>query len=476
MSNVPCKNPLKYCRLCLSEDNELSVLESHESLTTIHSILLQKLFHYMKITFHKEQDYPSAICNGCMNRMNGFHDFRRLVVRNHNAVKTFRRLFGVQMEEEPPTVIEVIEDDDTDADAEPMEIKQEFEAEESKLADQIKTEHEQGAPPVKETVKDVDVYHLDGKLATVVVKEEQLSPVKEEKLSPVQSMPQMEKNPEQKRSPAAAKPTPNIINSKITILKRPQGRLLNMEHSEKRAKVVVGSEFSVVKCSQCRAVFRNRENLLIHERDDHRQPEQPKVNFKKIVTPPTTPHTRRISKPLPHTVATLFKCPHCSSSFIHKNNYELHQKTCKAAVLSKLNPQIVVKRTTPAAMNEVIKAAVAKVGRQVQIKPVETVIEIKQEPEGDDQRIRCQYCPLTYKTKYYLKKHLFDVHKIDDYENVFYCHVCKLNYSCDEDLQLHNRAIHRFLCKQCPEDFRTCMHAQTNAGRPGENGIVNKGM
>lgn len=126
-----------------------------------------------------------------MNRMNGFHDFRRLVVRNHNAVKTFRRLFGVQMEEEPPTVIEVIEDDDTDADAEPMEIKQEFEAEESKLADQIKTEHEQGVPPVKDTVKEVDVYHLDGKLATVVVKEEQLSPVKEEKLSPVKSVPQV---------------------------------------------------------------------------------------------------------------------------------------------------------------------------------------------------------------------------------------------------------------------------------------------
>lgn len=459
MANVPCKNPLKYCRLCLSEDEELILMESGDKLTTSSKLLLQKLFLYMKITFHNEQDYPSAICYSCLDRFDNFHDFRRMVVRNHNAVKTFRRLFGDQYDEEPTTMIEVIDDSQQE-----MEIKQEFEAEESKLAEQIEIDYK----PPKEEVKEVDVYHLDGELKTVVVKEERLSPEKS-----LPATPEKEQSQEPKRSPPVTNLNANI--SRVTVLKRPQGKVLNLEHAEKRAKAAILSRFSVVKCSHCRAVFRNRENLLKHERDDHQNVTEHLLNKNAPSKSLPVIKTRQISKPLPHSpVAQLFKCPHCSSSFIQKSNYEQHIKTCKAAALSKLNPQIVVKRTTPAAMNEVIKAAVAKIGRNVQVKPVE-LVQVKQE-ETEDQRIRCHYCPLTYKTKYFLKKHMLDVHKIDDYENVFYCHVCKLNYSCDEDLQLHNRAIHRFQCKQCLEDFRTCMHAQTNDTRTSENGIINKGI
>ncbi|XP_062558386.1 uncharacterized protein LOC134223256 [Armigeres subalbatus] len=480
MSDIPCRNPLKYCRLCLSQEDDLILLESHEKLTPMNKLLLQKLFHYMKITFHNEHDYPSAICVNCLNRFNNFHNYRRSVVRNHNAVKTFRRLFPDEFlnpslpEEEEPTIIELIDDNEID-------IKQEVDDEDSPMTVDRSTE---------ETIKEVDVYHLDGELRTVVVKEEKLLPeesetvaptkkfqahldgqlrtiIKEEKLSPVKLEPSASitnRNQASKPLPTVAKKNPQVINSKITILKRPQGKLLNAAPPEKRQNLVVGAAFSVVKCSHCRAVFRNRENLRIHEKNDHWS-----IINKPLPTKPAVTLPGKKIKPLPPNV-TLYKCNNCTSSFIHLANYEHHMKNCKPDIPSKLNHQTAAKRTAPApvVVNEVVKAAIAKIGGQVQIKSTNGV-QIKLE-ETEDQRIRCPYCPLTYKTKYFLKKHMLDVHKIDDYEDVFFCHVCKLNYSCDEDLQLHNRAIHRFQCKQCLEDFRTCLHAQT----PNENGI-NKG-
>lgn len=551
MSNVPCRNPLKYCRLCLCQKNELVVMTSPDHLTTTDKLLLQKMYHYMKISFHKDQDYPFAICVTCTNRFDSFHYFRRTVVRNHNAVKTYRRLFPDEFDipaepDDEGATIELIDDDEVldikqeeeDSgeyydDPQQVEIKQENEDNGGSMDDsypvQIKQEIEvedfrigglkiNPAKPAKEIVKEVDVYHLDGELRSVVVKEESLLPIKSPPVTPA-----TQKNQQLNKSPAAPQTKPNVINSKISIIKRPQGKLLNTEHSEKRLKTVAETDciklpqgkllntentekplktiaetdftkqspqgkllntehsdkrpkriaetaFSVVKCSHCRAVFRNRENLIIHEQHDHPN----KILLAKPATTTTITSPKKPSRPLPQSPpqkVTLHKCSHCSSSFIQYPNYTQHMKTCRAAALSKLNPQIVVKRTTPAAMNEVLKAAVAKIGKQVQIKPV---VESKQQQEQEpfaDKRIRCPYCPLTYKTKYFLKKHMLDVHKIDDYENVFYCHVCKLNYSCNEDLQLHNRAIHRFQCTQCLDDFRTCMHAQTSNGGLGQNGF-----
>ncbi|XP_065084496.1 uncharacterized protein LOC135706768 [Ochlerotatus camptorhynchus] len=469
--DIPGRNPLRYCRLCLTQVNVLKVLESAQTIRQPEKELLQKLFHYTRITFNNVEDYPSAVCHECMDRFSDFHEFRRMVVRNHNAVKAYRKMHGDEMDfpqtEEETVLIELIDGSQL------TEIKQELDEYEDSKCDIPKVPEPK---PAKETVKEVDVYHLDGELRNVVVKEEKLSSVRS--LPVAVSSASKSKNEDTKKSPAEL-PHINVLNKKVAVVKRPQGTVLNSEHSEKRTKLATGHGFSIVKCSQCRAVFRSRENLIIHERNDHPVSSPTKTGSPK--TPSTSPVGS--SKPPPQTTqhVTLYKCTHCSSSFIHEANFEKHLQTCKVGILAKLNPQITVKRTAPAAMNET-KAAVVKADDQAKIKHVlkkeETVEQIirkhvVKKEETEDNRIRCHYCPLTYKTKHFLKKHMLDVHKIDDYEDVFYCHVCKLNYSCNEDLQLHNRAIHRFQCKQCLEDFRTCMHSQIY-GKPNENGI-NKG-
>lgn len=432
--------------------------------------LICKLFSTFQ--FNNVEDYPSAVCYECIDKFNEFHEFRRMVARNHNSVKAYRKMhgdeIGVPIPEEEITLIELIDGSQL------TEIKQELDDYEDTKIDIPKVPE---TKPAKDTVKEVDVYHLDGELRNVVVKEEKQSPVRS--LPVAVSSASKSKEEDAKKSPPALVHV-NVLNKKVVVVKRPQGTVLNSEHLEKRTKLATGHGFSVVKCSQCRAVFRSRENLIIHERNDHPISLPTKTaSPQKISTSPTASSKPPPSQTTQHV--TLYKCTHCSNSFIHEANFEKHVKTCKAGILAKLNPQITVKRAVPAAMNET-KAAVAKADDQPKLKHVlkrrETEGQMTQKPfvkkeETEDQRIRCHYCPLTYKTKHFLKKHMLDVHKIDDYEDVFYCHVCKLNYSCNEDLQLHNRAIHRFQCKQCLEDFRTCMHSQIYA-KPNENGI-NKG-
>ncbi|KAL1391541.1 hypothetical protein pipiens_012307 [Culex pipiens pipiens] len=149
-SDVPSRNPLSYCRLCLSQVNLLTVLGSSDDANQPHiKEVLQKLHHYTKVAL-LAKDFPCAICGVCKTQLNEFHAFRRNVMRNHNAVQIFRQTFGDEIEraepEEEETYVEIIEDS-------------------QQLADLIREEYGDTME-----LKEVDVYHVNGELRTVVVK------------------------------------------------------------------------------------------------------------------------------------------------------------------------------------------------------------------------------------------------------------------------------------------------------------------
>lgn len=419
-SDIPSRNPLSYCRLCLSQVNLLTVLGSPDDANQPPmKEVLQKLHHYTKVVL-LTNDFPCAICGVCKTQLNEFHAFRRNVVRNHNAVKIFRQTFGDEVErvdaeeedEEEQTYVEIIED--------------------SQLADIIREEYGDTTE-----LKEVDVYHVNGELRTVVVKADPESSAQQ---------PQVNLVSPKKHSPA---PPVNILNKS----RGPATPLPVVHNSQKKVIKTSpsGAVFTVFKCSQCRAVFQSQENLAVHERSDHSSlhktpPQSAPQRLMVHKVPQSSPPKRALPKPAisPQTQKLLFKCTSCSSSFVQEQNLKQHQVTCKPSALSKLDlSQITIKRT--------------KV----------------QEPPPATDRIQCEHCKLTYKTRHYLNKHLIEIHNIvpkQDKQQHF-CSLCSLSYSCLQDLQLHNRALHPFRCTVCAADFRQCMHKQPSGGQEAfENG------
>lgn len=381
--------------------------------------VLQKLHQYTKLAL-QDQDFPCAICGVCKSQLNEFHAFRMNVVRNHNAVKIFRQTFGDEIEcvepekEEEQTFVEIIEDSILPAG--------------ESLADIIQDEYGDTTE-----LKEVDVYHVNGELRTVVVKPDSEAPPPQVRVSP-------------KKTPPAAR---------VNILNKSGGHAASLPAVQKSIPKAYpsGTVFTVFKCTTCRAVFQNQDNLTNHQRKDHpSHPETPpqsalqrlivhKVEPRKSPQsyPPKRPLLKRAAPP--QTQKLLFKCASCSSSFVEEQNLKHHQITCKPAALSKLNlSQITIKRT--------------KV----------------QEPAPAASRIQCEYCKLTYKTQHFLNKHLLEVHKVmPQKQPQHFCSLCKLSYSCLQDLQLHNRAMHAFRCTTCAKDFRQCLHEQPNIARGAEN-------
>ncbi|XP_055641681.1 uncharacterized protein LOC129778657 [Toxorhynchites rutilus septentrionalis] len=462
IAKVPSRNPLTYCRLCLSQVNLLTVLQAEDGARSPHKEWLQKLFHYAKIAFNAEEDYPSAVCDLCITQFNDFHTFRRKVVSNHTMVKLYRRNHGdeivipkeevkeeAQEDEEEGFLIDIIDEDQL------IKIKEEND---DGISDAI-------FGKAHETIKEVDVYHMDGELRKLVVKQEPISPVR-----PTSAPRKSAENGDIKLR-LGALPTMHILNKKVPSTnvvkqlsvpavkiepldstpiapKRPAGTILNQDIKEKRLKS------SVVSCWKCKAVFNSHENLIIHEREDHGMVRQHK--------PP--PVVSSGSKPCAQ--ATLFKCTKCHNSFVQESNYEQHLTTCKVSLLSKLNPaQITIKRTKVPASQPSPPSSSAGINNLNGKNNDHQVVE---------HRLRCPHCPLTYKTKHFLQKHLQDVHRIATKEEVLQCKICNLTYSCSEDLKLHNQALHRRQCEQCTGEFKNCVHSNVDTKTVGNRVLVNK--
>ncbi|XP_039453671.1 uncharacterized protein LOC120432519 [Culex pipiens pallens] len=415
-SDVPSRNPLSYCRLCLSQVNLLTVLDSSDDAnqSPIKEVL-QKLHHYTKVAL-LAKDFPCAICGVCKTQLNEFHAFRRNVVRNHNAVQIFRQTFGDEIEraepEEEETYVEIIEDS-------------------QQLADLIREEYGDTME-----LKEVDVYHVNGELRTVVVK-----PDPDAKPPP----------PQQQQVRVAPKKTQPA--GPVNILNKSKGQATSQPTRQNTQKTVFkppppGSVFTVFKCASCRAVFQSHENLIIHQRTENQcitQKVLPQSGPRK--PPQTSPPKRPLSKASipPQTQKLLFKCVSCSSSFVQEENLKQHQITCKPAALSRLDlSQITIKRTK------------------------------LQENAAD--RMQCDHCQLTYKTLHNLNKHLIEVHKVMPRPTEKHiCSLCNLSYSCYQDLQLHIRALHSIRCTTCAADNRQCSHKPPAAAAVGNGvGMVNK--
>uniref|UniRef100_A0A1Q3F642 Uncharacterized protein n=1 Tax=Culex tarsalis TaxID=7177 RepID=A0A1Q3F642_CULTA len=426
-SEIPSRNPRSYCRLCLSQVNLLTVLGSSDDANQPPmKAVLQKLHHYTKVALLAE-DFPCAICGVCKSQLDEFHEFRRNVVRNHNAVKIFRQTFGdeeecveQEEEEEEKTYVEIIEDS---------------------LADIIKEEYGDTAE-----LKEADVYHVNGELRTVVVKPDSDAP----------APPQLQVQVSPKKTPPAA--PVNILNksgghaASLPTAQNYRKRIFNLTPAE--------TVYTVFKCSTCLAVFHSQDNLSIHKRTDH--PEVPTTlpnsSAKRLVVkkveprkpPASSPPKRPLPKPSvsPQTQKLLFKCVSCSSSFVQEENLKHHQLICKPAALSKLDlSQITIKRT-----------------------------KVQENPPAS--RIQCDHCTLTYKSRDMLNKHLIEVHQVaplQQQQPSHFCTLCSLNYSCLEDLQLHNRALHAYRCKICAKDSRRCMHkpAAGGSGSGEREGVKN---
>lgn len=359
--------------------------------------------------------------------MNEFYEFRKSVLRNHNTVRLYRRsncddldikqeLAKPIKEEAEEFLIDVIDYDDSQ-----MEIKEE----EGELAPSESLDESVN------TIKDVDVYHVDGELKSVVVKPN--------------SRPVPVKATAEKRIKNEVKDVNPItvisVSDTIFIKKQQQHRVSKPPLPvEKPGQLPQRNSFLVVTCSACNAVFRNRKNLLLHMKNDHPEKdiEHNKPCPKIIITPTKRSPQSNTDQNVPHI--TLYKCTQCNSSFIHEANFKQHLKSCKLSALAKLDKsQITIKRT-------------------------KNVVPKKQLYHNDpkSELMFCSRCPSTYKSKYFLHRHLLEVHNIRSGEEVFYCQVCQLNYSCAEDLKLHNQALHPFRCNKCGEDFRQCMHSQQN--------------
>ncbi|XP_058446821.1 telomere zinc finger-associated protein-like [Malaya genurostris] len=408
--------------------------------------------NYVKIVLIPLEDFPYAICGVCIAQLNEIHEFQQTVMRNHIAVKDYRRTYGDEiiypkLEEDDVILIDVY-----DLDPRLTEIKEE----EYFIQDDVP---EIVSGQTVEIVKDVGVYHMDGELKTVVVKQENLSP--EHEVTTVTNEKVCNENKKAIPSkPSTVMPHINILNRRAitsTVPKRPPPEItsnLKVMVQEKRIKVSVLNASAVVKCSQCDAVFQTQKNLAVHESTDHRK------SNTDVMKPSMHASTSSLPTKLNSQVIQnrrtqrmeLFKCNQCNSSFIQKANYEKHVKSCQSSVLSKLNTsQITIKRTTTVNPNH----------RKPQVTQLNQTSHSKKCDELEN-RIRCPQCPLTYKIKHFLNKHLKDVHKVPDNKEVHYCSICRLYYSCNEYLQLHIRAIHRFHCRQCNGDFRKCMHAQSH--------------
>ncbi|XP_058839924.1 zinc finger protein 28-like [Topomyia yanbarensis] len=440
---VPSRNPLIYCRLCLSQVNLLTMLEANDIEVAPHNELLRRISDYVKITLVPNEDFPSAVCGVCIAQLNDIHEFRQTVNRNHAAVKDYRRSFGDEIIPKVESDVEILVDI---YDLDPR--LTDFKEEEYFIQDDVP---EIVSGQAVETVKDVDVYHMDGELTTVVLKQENLPPARVIARDNKQIKDNITAVPVK---PAIVMPHINVLSRKVNPPPSVKRYTTNLPPKtqpvipEKRTKTLPTVEsFFVVKCSQCSAVFRNSENLAIHEARDHSKVREINHSTEVVAAPPKSLNQSITNKQNQQNV--LFKCNQCNSSFIQKTNYEKHLKSCQPAILAKLNTsQITIKRTKTAPVNS---APVSQLGEKSHsiVKHGET-----------ENRYRCPACPLTYKIQHFLQKHLLDVHKLPDDKEVYYCPMCRLFYSCNEDLQLHNRAIHRFQCRQCNTDFRKCIHSQ----------------
>ncbi|XP_055585117.1 uncharacterized protein LOC129737963 isoform X2 [Uranotaenia lowii] len=501
MEKVPHRNPVRYCRLCLSQNNLLTVIDLQTRMQ--HRELLDRLYDYLRIAFEDDDDFPSAICDLCTVFMDEFHAFQQTATRNHQMVKLFRKDHGdvfseddVARDTSKKQVSLKLKDfqwspfkmDDSDPENEfPSYVKEENEDEfYVDVLDLTGTEIKQEIPsPQKnspavegtlsktianELVKNVDVYHMDGELQTVVVKEETVEtssvlPVLEQlSVKPqltIKKVPKVEPGTEPatidgsateeqittKTSPAnmfqrmrnvTVKPVPARSVGGSTATKRPPpGRLLNAELCDKRPKIPPSTVKPIIKCNQCRAVFSNETNLLMHMENDH-SPNKPKA-VPRVAQLPKNPGSQQ-------SKLTLFKCTHCNSSFVQLRNYQEHQANqCKEALRTRF----------PAGQEP---------GTSVTVKQYKAPTTPTSKPRAanessankSDRRLPCPYCKNVYKSEQFLNRHLFEVHKVLLKREQHRCDICQLNYSCREDLALHHRAMHQ--CRQCGKNTKDCNH------------------
>ncbi|XP_053698429.1 zinc finger protein ZFP2-like [Sabethes cyaneus] len=420
-SGVPARNPYVYCRFCLSQLNLLTVLESEHTNDPSLKQILQQLNSLAKVNLASD-DFPSAICGICVAQLNEFYQFRKNVLRNHNLVRLFRRS-NCDNCDIKPNIKELDTETTEEILIDILDYDSQMEAKDDNDGSAINSPNQAG--PI---VKDIDLYHIDGELKTLVVKQKGRSTV--DKTTGKHMQNEDGKNP----SPIIVIPFSDALLKKQPL----QQRVAKPPVEKHAGQLPTRNTFLVVTCSSCNAVFRNRENLIIHMKNDHpdKDLEQNTSAPKIVVTPTKRCQQSNADQNVPHI--TLYKCTQCNSSFIQEANFKQHLKTCKLTALAKLDKsQITIKRTK-------------NVAPKIQL--------LRNDPKSD--RLRCSHCPSTYVSKYFLQKHLLEVHNISSSDKVYFCKICLLNYSCAEDLKLHNQALHPFRCNKCGEDYRKCMHAQ----------------
>uniref|UniRef100_A0A182MKS3 Uncharacterized protein n=1 Tax=Anopheles culicifacies TaxID=139723 RepID=A0A182MKS3_9DIPT len=338
---LPRDDVTKFCRFCLSEINLLNVIGSSPAEQEAHSELLRLVNNYLKLEFHPEKDFPSAVCEMCIALL---HDFDTLYKNAHDYNYALRMLSECPRVDDIETEIPANKIDpyrDNSHEASPLIfIDMDSNALERELVvtnaldGQIVLE-DAPSNETNEQEAQIDVYHFDGQLQHIVMEGGTCIEVQSEELSKPPpprgnllnaSLAKVGTNATVRKRIAPPNATAPQQLPKKPVPTKPASlpvygtptRTLNAEASVKTSPKLVGSKQYVAaspkqlyRCNHCSNLFVELANLYSHS--CQKRPREITHNNSMRPTVVSGETGQRI------------QCKMCSMSYRTKLQYQKHE-------------------------------------------------------------------------------------------------------------------------------------------------------
>uniref|UniRef100_A0A182NRT1 Uncharacterized protein n=1 Tax=Anopheles dirus TaxID=7168 RepID=A0A182NRT1_9DIPT len=274
---LPCSDATRFCRLCFSEINLLTVIGPSPAEQKPYQDLLHLMKSYLKLELEGSTDFPSAVCGICIGLLREFdslyqnaqdYGYAVRVLLSEKIIEDVEEVLPVNKIE--PTLVEIYEPNG--------------ENESIVEADQIVLED----VPLGESnqrEEQIDVYHVDGQLQHIIMEGGTCIEVRTEgaRKQPRKNLwnsshAKVVAQPAPRKrtiSPAAANLShiPKKVPPKPTTLPATSSsRTLNMAATAKRQPQVVGSlkhttpgsSKQLYRCNQCSNLFVELSNYYGH--------------------------------------------------------------------------------------------------------------------------------------------------------------------------------------------------------------------
>uniref|UniRef100_A0A182Q2Z3 Uncharacterized protein n=1 Tax=Anopheles farauti TaxID=69004 RepID=A0A182Q2Z3_9DIPT len=344
---LPCSDAKRFCRLCFSQINLLTVIGPSTAEQQQYLDILNLIKTYLKLDLEGKKDFPSAVCGVCIALL---REFDILFQNAQDYGYAMRALLSENIAEEdvesvlPANKIEV-------------EIYEPNGENESILeADQIVLEEAPlGSPNQREA--QINVYHVDGQLQHIImdggtcieVHTEETQKQPKRSLGNTSYSKVAAQAAGRKRTiSAAAAPNPPHIPWKLppkttTLPASPSSRTLNMKPAPKRQPQVVGprqqnssgGRQQLYRCNQCSSLFVELSNYYSHT--CKKQPREPVANpceTQKIQCKmcSMTYRSRLLYQKHEYEVHGIrnenfgIQCNLCSKLFSQRQDYQLHMR------------------------------------------------------------------------------------------------------------------------------------------------------